>query len=91
MISAFLTTAAIAAPVANVVINARNPAEAQVQAAQVRLDALVVKGCNVLVTPISATCAAALAEGGANPVADLGCFAGVVATMSSPPAACAGC
>lgn len=41
-------------------------------------------GCLTAVAPISATCAAALAEGGANPVADIGCFAGVVATLANP-------
>ncbi|KAJ4358658.1 uncharacterized protein N0V89_003242 [Didymosphaeria variabile] len=88
IISTIFAAVAIAAP-ANNVANNEPRAEARVQAAQANLDALVANGCNVLgclaaVAPASATCAAALAEAGANPVADIACFAGVVATMSNP-------
>ncbi|KAK7189598.1 hypothetical protein PSPO01_04601 [Paraphaeosphaeria sporulosa] len=88
IISTLFAAAALAAPASNVASNAPR-AEARVQAAQAHLDALTANGCNVLgclaaVAPSSATCAAALAEAGANPVADIACFAGVVALMGNP-------
>jgi hypothetical protein len=50
IISTLFAAAAIAAPTSNVVYNAPR-AEAQVQAAQTHLDALVANGCNILGTP----------------------------------------
>ena len=48
IISVLFAATAIAVPTAIDTIDSRSPAEAQVQAAQAKLDVLVANGCDVL-------------------------------------------
>jgi hypothetical protein len=83
------TTFVAAAPRSH--INARNPFPANdlAAAAQSELDAKVAAGCDLLkclaaLAPEAATCAAALAEEGLNPLADAACFAAALNNAANP-------
>ncbi|KAF2726562.1 hypothetical protein EJ04DRAFT_571161 [Polyplosphaeria fusca] len=84
-------------PNADTLVVARKPAVSDVEAAAKSvMDAKVADGCDILgclvaLAPASVTCAAALAEGGANLVADAACFAAALNTAVNPPEACTSC
>ncbi|KAF2792282.1 hypothetical protein K505DRAFT_338813 [Melanomma pulvis-pyrius CBS 109.77] len=97
IISALFAAAAIAQPTAghSNVIATRGISDLK-DAAKGLLDSKADGGCEVLkcvaaLAPASVTCAAALVEAGANPIADAACFATGLNLGLNPPAACTAC
>ncbi|KAF2679501.1 hypothetical protein K458DRAFT_461032 [Lentithecium fluviatile CBS 122367] len=100
LIATLFTAATLAVPTTTttnhaVVARAANIDELNASA-QALMDVKAAAGCNILkclaaLAPEYATCAAALAEEGLNPIADAACFAAALNNIANPPAGCAGC